>query len=148
MSSDIHIEEFYSDVAKILLQLYNVFPRTSTIYVEDIAGKDTPDEFGLHSERHIACLSAIIWLQQHGYLHFSDTIRQEAVDQAYLTQKAFMVLSSRSQIDYLNETNSLEGMSDYAIQNSITNIQQLRTALKTGSGAKIALIILHILENS
>ena len=60
MQSDIHIEEFYSDVGKVLLQLYNCFPRSNSVYVEDIAGQDQPDEFGLHSERHLGCFSAMI----------------------------------------------------------------------------------------
>ena len=47
--ADIHIEEFYKDAAIALVQLYNAFPRRVNLFVEDIAGPDEPDEFGLHS---------------------------------------------------------------------------------------------------
>ena len=43
--ADIHVEEFYKDVAVALVQLYSVFPRRTNLFVEDIAGPDEPDEF-------------------------------------------------------------------------------------------------------
>jgi hypothetical protein len=36
--ADIHIDDFYRDVAKILIRLYAMFPRKTTPYVEDISG--------------------------------------------------------------------------------------------------------------
>lgn len=92
--ADIHIEEFYRDAAIALVQLYSVFPRRINLFVEDIAGPDEPDEFGLHSPRHQACFGALLWLQEEGLLRYIDTIRQEALDQAVLTQRAFVRLSS------------------------------------------------------
>lgn len=92
--ADIHIEEFYRDAAIALVQLYSVFPRRINLFVEDIAGPDEPDEFGLHSPRHQACFGALLWLQEEGLLRYVDTIRQEALDQAVLTQRAFVRLSS------------------------------------------------------
>jgi hypothetical protein len=91
--ADIHIEEFYKDLAKILLHLHNAFPRKSQIFVEDISGIDHPDEYGLHSTRHQSCFSAMLWLADEGFIRFEDTIRQEAIDQAVLTQKAFIRLN-------------------------------------------------------
>lgn len=91
--SDLHIEEFYKDAALILAQLYAAFPRKTSVYVEDIAGDDTPDEFGLHSKRHLACLGAMLWLAEEGWLRYVDTIGQLAIDQAALTQAAFIRLS-------------------------------------------------------
>ncbi len=44
--ADIHVEEFYKDVAIALVQLYMSFPRRVNLFVEDIAGPDEPDEFG------------------------------------------------------------------------------------------------------
>ncbi len=92
--ADIHIEEFYRDSAVALVQLYSVFPRRIDLFVEDIAGPDQPDEFGLHSPRHMACLGALLWLAEEGLLRYVDTIRQEALDQAVLTREAFIRLTS------------------------------------------------------
>ena len=41
--SDLHIDDFYHDAGLILALLYAVFPRKTTLYVEDISGPDTPD---------------------------------------------------------------------------------------------------------
>lgn len=92
--ADIHVEEFYRDVAIALSQLYSAFPRRINLFVEDIAGPDEPDEFGLHSKRHMACFGALLWLAEEGFLRYVDTIRQEALDQAVLTRDAFIRLSS------------------------------------------------------
>lgn len=89
----LHIEEFYKDCARILLQLFGSFPRKSSVFVEDISGPDMPDEYGVHSKRFQACFGAMIWLSEEGYLRFESTIRQEAIDQATLTQKGFLMLS-------------------------------------------------------
>ena len=74
--ADIHIEEFYKDAAIALVQLYNAFPRRVNLFVEDIAGPDEPDEFGLHSKRHMACFGTLLWLAEEGLLRYVDTIRQ------------------------------------------------------------------------
>ena len=92
--ADIHVEEFYKDAAIALVQLYGAFPRRINLFVEDIAGPDAPDEFGLHSKRHMACFGALLWLSEEGLLRYIDTIRQEALDQAVLTRDAFIRLSA------------------------------------------------------
>ena len=95
--SDIHIDDFYRDTARILVALYNQFPRKTTLYVEDVAGPDKPDEFGLHSPRHLACLHTILWLAQSDYVRYETLIRQEAVDQIVLSHKGFITDKPRSQ---------------------------------------------------
>ena len=74
--ADLHVEEFHKDAAIALTQLYGAFPRRVNLFVEDIAGPDEPDEFGLHSKRHMACLGALLWLGEEGLLRYVDTIRQ------------------------------------------------------------------------
>lgn len=101
--ADIHIEEFYRDSAIALVQLYSVFPRRINLFVEDIAGPDEPDEFGLHSPRHMACFGALLWLAEEGLLRYVDTIRQEALDQAVLTRKAFIRLSTPAPAEVTRE---------------------------------------------
>lgn len=97
--ADIHIEDFYRDSAIALVQLYSVFPRRINLFIEDIAGPDEPDEFGLHSPRHMACFGALLWLEEEGLLRYVDTIRQEALDQAVLTRNAFVRLSTPAPYD-------------------------------------------------
>lgn len=97
MLDDLHIHDFYRDAGRILLALFQQFPAPATIYVEDIAGPDTPDEFGLHSPRHLACLGAMTWLKQCGYIHFFQLVRQEAIEEATLSHRSFLVLVSRGE---------------------------------------------------
>ncbi len=129
--ADLHIDDFYRDVATIFLRLYALFPRKSILYVEDICGPDEPDEFGLHNPRFQAAFSAIVWLADHGYLNFHDTIRQEAVDQVVLSQRAFLLLNTSvdtpSQIAEEDAPPSL-------IAESRTAIAHLRQVMKTGTG--------------
>ncbi|WNO09926.1 hypothetical protein [Teredinibacter sp. KSP-S5-2] len=94
--NELHIEDFCKDAAKILLFLYKRFPVKNILYVEDICGPDTPDEFGLHSPRHMAGLSTMFWLAENDYISYSQAIRQEAVEDAVLTEKAFASLSATS----------------------------------------------------
>lgn len=101
--ADIHIEEFYRDSAIALVQLYSVFPRRINLFVEDIAGPDEPDEFGLHSPRHMACFGALLWLEEEGLLRYVDTIRQDALDQAVLTRRAFIRLSTPAPTDLTSQ---------------------------------------------
>ncbi len=128
--SDIHIDDFYKDSALILLQLYSQFPRPITLFVEDIAGPDNEDEFGLHSPRHMACFSCINWLAESGYLVFQDTIRQDAMDQVVLTHKSFTLMSSPAQ-----EQNPAlnEDLPDLLQQSLSSNVALLREAIKSES---------------
>ncbi|MCV6622049.1 MAG: hypothetical protein OIF51_09910 [Cellvibrionaceae bacterium] len=91
--SDLHIDDFYRDSARILLQLYRHFPRRDLIYTEDIIGPDTPDDFGLPSDRHQACFATMLWLAEHQYLSYGSTVGQEALDQATLSQRGFNLLA-------------------------------------------------------
>lgn len=95
--SDLHIDDFCRDAAKTLMLLYNKFPQKVIVYVEDFAGVDTPDEFGLHSPRFIAGFDALLWLAQTDYIQYSQTIRQEAIEDATLTHRCFSFLTSADQ---------------------------------------------------
>ncbi|MBD9416313.1 hypothetical protein IB234_17265 [Pseudomonas sp. PDM16] len=90
---DLQIDEFYKDAAAGMLMLYQAFPRKMALYVEDLIGREEPDEFGLPSTRHQSCLSALLWLAEEGYIRFDSTIAYDALDQAVLTEKGFMRLS-------------------------------------------------------
>ena len=147
--SDIHISDFYKDVANILLRLYSCFPRKTILYVEDISGADEPDEFGLHSERFLAGFSAMVWLGDYDYLQYEAPIRQEALDQAVLTQRGFLMLSSRSA---LSETplcdDTADSLPPSVIEESMSNVAQLRKALRSGSSTQIQHRVHCMLSNS
>lgn len=90
---DLQIDEFYKDAAAGMLLLYQAFPRKIALYVEDLIGREEPDEFGLPSKRHQSCLGALLWLAEEGYLRYDSTISYDALDQAVLSEKGFLRLS-------------------------------------------------------
>ena len=92
---DLHIGDFYNDTARILIAMYKRFPVKAPLYIEDLIGPDTPDEFGLHSPRHMACFSAALWLAEENYFRYTDTIHQTALDQSVLSQNAFLFFTAR-----------------------------------------------------
>ncbi len=144
--ADLHIDDFYRDSAMILLHLYSSFPRKIILYVDDICGPDSPDEFGLHSDRHQSCFSALVWLAESGYINFTDTIREEALDQTVLSQKGFLLLSGRSEL----ELGMADDASDAAIppsvmERSMTNVMYIRQALRSGSSIMIQQVMHHLL---
>ncbi|WP_370981459.1 hypothetical protein [Agaribacterium sp. ZY112] len=118
---ELNIGDFCKDAARIILTLYRRFPSKSTLYIEDIIGPDTPDEFGLHSNRHMACFSAVLWLAEEGWLRYGDTIQQEAFDEVVLSQKSFVYFAS-------TETEP---------DSAITRIAQLEKTLKKASSDKL-----------
>lgn len=140
--ADIHVEEFYKDAAVALAQLYSAFPRRVNLFVEDIAGPDEPDEFGLHSKRHMACFGALLWLAEEGFLRYVDTIRQEAIDQAVLTQEAFTRMSSPAPEALVQELSGPEDPARTSLPPSLqedlsSHIHLVRTALKSRQSLRI-----------
>ncbi|MCB1843122.1 MAG: hypothetical protein KDI09_09195 [Halioglobus sp.] len=143
--ADLHIEDFYRDVGRIFQHLYAVFPRKSVLYVEDISGPDEPDEFGLHHPRFQACFSTMLWLAEHHYLMFESSIGQEALDQVTLTQKTFLLLAARSDLQLAappGEPPHSPSVSDYAS----SNIAQLRQALKSASSIQVRKCVTYLLS--
>ncbi|NQD38152.1 hypothetical protein HPT27_14065 [Permianibacter sp. IMCC34836] len=90
--NDIYIEDFHRDVAIALIRLYATFPRPAALYVDEIAGSDDPDEFGVQSERHQRCLGSLIWLGEEGVIRYRDMIGLEGIDAAVLTLRGFRAL--------------------------------------------------------
>jgi hypothetical protein len=144
--SDIHIDDFYKDTGKILASLYRSFPKKTLLFVEDISGPDTPDEYGLHSDRHQACFGAAVWLSESGYLDYSEAVRQEALDQAILSHKAFTLLSARAA--FLPAHDDAEHLPPSVRESQSSNIFLLRDALKEGDSNKIRQIVQHLMVQS
>ena len=142
--ADIHVEEFYKDVAVALVQLYSVFPRRTNLFVEDIAGPDEPDEFGLHSPRHSACFGALLWLEEEGLLRYVDTIRQEALDQAVLTHQAFVRLSTPAPTAIVERVTPTTGRDNLppSVQRDLSSyVHLLKSAIRSGHSDKISLTV-------
>jgi len=142
--SDIHIEDFYKDAARTFLKLYAYFPKRASVYVEDIAGEEELDEFGLHTDRHLACFGTLLWLADEGFIRYDDTIRQLAIDQAVLTHKTFVLLSARCELNPPSIDESVNTPAS-VIADQHTNISQLRSAVKSGSSEAIKNITRYLL---
>jgi hypothetical protein len=134
MGMDLQIDDFYQDAAAAMLQLYQAFPRKVGLYVEDLIGPQETDEFGLPSKRHQACLGALLWLADEGYLRYASTIQSLALDQAVLSEKGFLRLS-RSLPQVLAASGDLPPS---VMRVQATLAHQLREALASGLGERIA----------
>ncbi len=132
--TDIHVDDFFKDGAKALAQLYAVFPRRHSIFVDDICGPEQPDEFGVPSQRHLSCFGTLVWLGEEGYLRYESTIRQEAIDQAVLSARCFTLLSTVSPRPHASNEADLP-KSVRAEQS--TTIHRIRHALKQKSSIQI-----------
>ena len=139
--NDLHIDDFYKDVAKIFLQLFKSFPQKSILYVEDICGPDDPDEFGLHSPRFQSCFSTVIWLAEANYLSYSSNIHQEAFEETVLSHQGFTFLTSRNfstELAPSNDQTALPSMSEFEHQ---TRIATIRHTLKNESSNSLSVLM-------
>ncbi len=146
--ADLHIDDFYKDVAAILLRLYALFPRKQILFVDDICKAEEPDEFGLPSPRHLSCFSAMVWLGDESFLRYDAPIRQEALDQVVLTEKGFLLLSSRWELPALIDEQRDESLPPSVMAASQTVIAQLRRVLDSGSSILIAQCVQHLLATA
>lgn len=141
--TDIHISDFNRDVALILIRLYKEFPRQITLYVEDIAGYEEPDEFGLHSTRYLSCLGAMLWLKEEGFIRYESVVKQEAIDLVTITNPCFVLLNTAS-------NNIIEGSVALDTPHSVSQskkliVNQLRSGIKSGSSVELGAIVLELL---
>lgn len=142
--ADIHVDDFCRDVAVVLVTLWNAFPRRHTIYVEDVIGPDEPDEVGLHSTRFHACLGAMLWLAEEGYLRYDSLVYREAIDQAVLTNKTFVILSAPSDVRFDDPVDPSLPESVISVKQTLVN--QMRLALRSGSSNNVTKIIRYFMS--
>lgn len=142
--TDINIDDFFKDGAKVLSQLYSVFPRRHSIFVEDICGPEEPDEFGMRSQRHMSCFGTLLWLGEEGYLRYEDVIRQEAIDQAVLSARCFTVLSTPASNAHL--ANAASELPHSVRTEQSTSIHRLRMALKQRSSSQLRSAMVDLME--
>ncbi|MGL4317593.1 MAG: hypothetical protein ACRCTL_13415 [Pseudomonas sp.] len=141
---DLQIDEFYKDAAAGMLLLYQAFPRKVGLYVEDLIGREEPDEFGLPSKRHQSCLGALLWLAEEGYLRFDSTIAYEALDQAVLSEKGFLRLSRA--VPHALPAGTTQTPSVRRVQATLA--WQLREALAQQSSERVARLTRHLFEST
>ena len=106
---------------------------------------DDPDEFGLHSGRFQNCFSAMVWLAEQKYIEFYETIREEALDQTVLTQRGFILLSSRSELK-LGIPEEETGLPPSVMEHSMTNVMQIRQGLRSGSSITMRQVMHYLLS--
>ena len=156
--ADINIENFYKHIAKVLNILYASFPTKTAVYVDDVAGIDEPDEYGLHSPHYTAGFFALLWLADEGYIRYVDVIRQDGVDQAALTHKEFLKLTSIAETIYTppvfsTEDNKIvsivpvESHSPSILEEQKLVINQLRAALRSGDSIAVNKVVQYILHS-
>ncbi|AMO57571.1 hypothetical protein GZ77_14590 [Endozoicomonas montiporae] len=129
--ADIHIDDFYHDCTRILVRLHEVFPRLTSVYIDDIIGRFETDEYGIASHRHQACFDTLLWLAAEGYIRYQDRVRTEGLDQVVLTEKAFLRLSRFSPCEPEPSTPAS------IIRKRSTLLWSMKQALKSGSSDTI-----------
>lgn len=141
--SHLHIDEFSHDAARILMQCYQSFPRPCALYVEDICGPTEVDDVGLHSPRHMACLGAMLWLAEEGYLRYQSTIFQEGIEQAVLTNRALVLLTALSELRFDSPDPALPPTVQ---REKATLAEQLLQAIKARDSAKTTALVRYLLS--
>lgn len=143
---DIHIEEFFHDSFRVLNTLYAAFPKKCNVFVEDIAGADQVDEYGLHSDRSQCCFGTMLWLDQEGFIRFESTLRQEAIDQAILTMKGLAMVSTVCQNQVINELCLSISPINTALPGK-PNIESLKHIYKHGTSTQLAIAMQIFLDS-
>lgn len=131
---DLQIDDFYKDAAGGMLLLYQAFPRRIDLYVEDLIGHEEPDEFGLPSKRHQACLGAFLWLAEEGYLRYQSTIGYNALDQVVLSEKGFLRMTRAAPL----APDVAAALPPSLFRVRASTAQQLREALASQDSERIA----------
>ncbi|WP_372637557.1 hypothetical protein, partial [Alcanivorax jadensis] len=143
--SHLHIDDFSHDVARILMQAYMSFPRPGALYVEDIIGPTEVDDVGLHSSRHMACLGAMLWLAEEGLLRYEATIFQEGIEQAVLTNKAFVLLTAISELRLDNTDPTLPATVKHE---KATLAEQFLQAIRAQDSVRTTAVVRYLLSRN
>ena len=145
--SDINIDDFCRDTARVLTTLYSVFPRPHTLFVEDICGAHEPDEFGVHGARHLTCFHTMLWLADENFIRFADSIRQEAVDQAVLTGRCFSLLcSAPGSFTLAKSEEEADDLPESVRLARTMTVNQLTAALRSRSSNQIRGVVFDLLD--
>jgi hypothetical protein len=138
MTVTLNLDDFCKDVARALVILSAVFPRPRDLFVEDVYQEEETDEFGMHSDRYVACFQALIWMREEGFVRYSNTLRIDAIEQAVLTGRALALLI---------QPTSLEGVSAAVAIEENTLLHRIRQALQDGSSTAIRLLVMDLISD-
>lgn len=141
--ADIHIDDFFKDAAGALTLLYERFPQPLQVFVEDLTGPQEVDEYGLPNRRHMACFATLLWLAEEGFIRYSDTLRQDAIEHATLTGRCFSALIAPSEA-VLEDAESELPTYVRLVQGS--HIQRIRDALEARDSVAIRCAMVDLLE--
>ena len=138
--NSLHIDEFYHDCGKALIQLFNAFPRLITVYVDDLIPRSATecgtDEYGIPTRRHQACFDTLLWLADEGYIRYQSRIQQSALDQVVLTEKSFLRLTSLI----------VEDNNNVKMKRPINQAYLLHQAIKSGHTEVINKAVIEFLQ--
>ena len=149
--SDLHIDDFNKDAARVLVFLYNYFPRKMEVYIEDVSGLDDVDDYGLHTERHLACMSTIIWLAEEGLIRYESLFKQETFNQSVLTKRSYTLLSNiiQNKLEEDLKSQGTENILPLSItRNRNTRIATMKQALKDKSSEQLKNVITDFISAS
>ncbi len=141
--NSINIDEFFADAAKILTSLQRSFPTPIILQVDDICGAEDTDEFGMHSARYLACFAAMMWLAEEGYLRFNETVRSEAIDEAVLSARCFVLLTQPNDATSAEQAQAIP--ESIAMERSSLG-SQLQSHLKPIDSLKLNAIMLDLMQ--
>ena len=145
----INTDEFFADAAKILTVMQTAFPQPIILQVDDICGAEDTDEYGMHTPRYLACFSAMLWLAEEGYLRYRETVRSEAIDQAVLTARCFVLLTKPDPTALADQTATSHSSADLpdsvALERSSLGYQ-LRGALRPRNSFTLNSIMLRLMS--
>jgi len=159
--NDLHIEDFNKDIARALIFLYDYFPRKLELYIEDIHGPDEIDDYGLHSQRHLACMSAIIWLAEENMIRYDSLVKQESFSEVVLTKKSYILLNQvieqddelKLSLETSTNTDKQANISNQALPASVyktlhSRIALIKQALKSKSSEALKTMIYRFIHDS
>lgn len=140
-------DEFFADAAKILSVLQGAFPQPIILQVDDICGAEETDEYGMHSPRYLSCFSAMLWLAEEGYLRFGETVRTEAIDQAVLSARCFVLLTkpAPAQTTIDAQTDETHALPDSVALERSSLGHQLHAALRPKDSLQLNTLMLRLM---
>jgi len=148
-TDELNIDDFCHDVGKILTVLHKVFPRPIILSVDDICGPEETDEFGIHSNRYLACFSTMLWLAEEGYIRFAETLRNEGIDQAVLSARCFAHLTRprSDQLQTLDDNDENQKHLPESIRLAQTSVvAQLRQSIGARSSTSTRHTVLALID--
>ena len=88
----------------------------------------------------------MVWLAEQGYIQFHETVREEALDQAVLSQRGFLLMSSRSELELGIADDWDDALPPSVMEQSHTNVEQIRRALRERSSIMIQQVMHYLLS--